>query len=141
MKVSLNVRSYRVSIAALALLAVVGPASSQQVRVNTLANLERGLWQLRDLETDAVRRESICLGSPKLLLQIEHRGKPCSHLLVSQDERSATVHYTCPASGYGQTLLKLETPRLAQIDTQGIVEGRPFSYRLQARRIGACQSR
>jgi hypothetical protein len=74
-------------------------------------------------------------------VQLEHRGRPCSHLLVSQDERSATVHYTCPASGYGHTVLKLETPRLAQIDTQGIVEGSPFSYRLQARRIGACRSR
>lgn len=123
------------------LWALAGPASSQQVRVNTLASLERGLWQLRDLETNAVRRQTICLGNPRLLLQIEHRGRPCSHLLVSQDERSATVHYTCPASGYGQTLLKLETPRLAQIDTQGIVDNRPFSYRLQARRIGACRAR
>ena len=137
----LNGTSYRVSIAALALLAVAGPASSQQVRVSTLANIERGLWQLRDLETDKVRPQTICLGNPRLILQTEHRGKPCSHLLVSQDERSATVHYTCPASGYGQTLLKLETPRLAQIHTQGIADGRPFSHRLQARRIGACRSR
>jgi hypothetical protein len=137
----LNGTSYRACIAALALLALAGPASSQQVRVNALATLERGLWQLRDLETDKVRPQTICLGSPRLLLQIEHRGRPCSHLLVSQDERSATVHYTCPASGYGQTLLKLETPRLAQIDTQGIADGRPFSYRLQARRVGSCAAR
>jgi hypothetical protein len=137
----LNGTSYRAGIAALALLALPGPASSQQVRVNMLASLERGLWQLRDLENEAARRQPICLGSPKLLLQIEHRGRPCSHLLVSQDERSATVHYTCPASGYGQTLLKLETPRLAQIDTQGIADGRPFSHRLQARRVGACPAR
>jgi hypothetical protein len=137
----LNGTSYRACIAALALLALAGPASSQQVRVNTLAQLERGLWQLRNLETNAVRPQPVCLGSPRLLLQTEHRGRPCSHLLVAQDERSATVHYTCPASGYGQTLLKLETPRLAQIDTQGIVDGRPFSYRLQARRIGSCPGR
>jgi hypothetical protein len=132
---------YRISVAALALLALTGPASSQQVRVNALASLERGLWQLRDLETDAVRRQPVCLGSPKLLLQLQHLGKPCSHLLVSQDERSATVRYTCPASDYGQTLLKLETPRLAQIQTQGIADGIPFSYRLQARRVGACPAR
>jgi hypothetical protein len=137
----LNGSLYRLSIAAIALLALTGPASSQRVRVNTLAELERGLWQLRDQESNAVRPQPICLGSPKLLLQIEHRGRPCSHLLVAQDERSATVHYTCPSSGYGQTLLKLETPRLAQIDTQGIVDGRPFSYRLEARRIGACGAR
>jgi hypothetical protein len=122
-------------------LALAGPASSQQVRVKALASLERGLWQLRDLETHAVRRQAVCLGSPKLLLQLEHPSKPCSHLLVSQDERSATVHYTCPASGYGQTLLKLETPRLAQVETQGIADGSPFSYRLEARHIGSCRTR
>ena len=109
--------------------------------MNVLFNLERGLWQLRDQESGAVRSPLLCLGSPKLLVQIEHRRRPCSHLLVAQDDRSATVHYTCPASGYGQTLLKLETPRLAQIDTQGIVDGQPFSYRLEARRIGACGTR
>ena len=134
----LNDSFYRACVAAVALIAVAGPASSQRVRVNVLADLERGLWQLRDLETDVLRPQPICLGSAKLLVQLQHQRRPCSHLLVAQDERSATVHYTCPASGYGQTLLKLETPRLAQIHTQGIVDGRPFSHRLQARRVGAC---
>jgi hypothetical protein len=138
--IRLNGSFRRACIAAVALLALAGPAPSQQVRVNVLAQLERGLWQLRDQETNAVRHPSICLGSAKLLLQVQHRGRPCSQLLVSQDERSATVHYTCPSSGYGQTLLKLETPRLAQIDTQGIADGSPFSYRLEARRVGACGS-
>jgi hypothetical protein len=108
--------------------------------VAALAKLQRGLWQLRDLEAEGVRRPPVCLGSAKNLVQLEHRGRPCSHLIVSQDERSATVHYTCPAAGFGQTQVKLETPRLAQIETQGIVEGAPFSYRLEARRVGECQT-
>jgi hypothetical protein len=134
-----NRNLYRASFAAVALLALAGPVSSQQPsRAAALTKLQRGLWQLRDVEADSVRRQPVCLGSPKLLLQLEHRGKPCSHLVVSQDERSATVHYTCPASDFGQTSLKLETPRLAQIETQGISGGTPFSYRLEARRVGAC---
>jgi hypothetical protein len=128
-------------VAAAALLALAAPVSSQQGRVAAVAKLQRGLWQLRDADTGAVRGAPICVGNPKSLFQIEHRGMPCSHLLVSQDERSATVHYTCPAAGFGQTLLKVETPRLAQIDTQGIVDGAPFAHRLEARYVGSCRAR
>lgn len=119
--------------------AFVSPVSSQRpTRPQVLAMLEPGLWELRDLDNRGIRHRSICLGDRNLLLQLQHRNSPCSRLVVAQDQRSVTVHYTCPANGYGQTLLKVETPRLAQVDTQGIVGNGPFSYRVQARRVGGC---
>ena len=123
-----------------ALFALAAPVSSQRTKgVAVLGNLEPGVWQLRALDGDRRERASLCLGDPNLLLQLEHRNAPCSRLIVNQDARSATVHYTCPAAGYGQTLLTVETPRLVKVDTQGIVGSRPFSYRVEARRIGDCQ--
>lgn len=122
-----------------AALALAWPASSQ--RPGTVAALQRvepGLWQLRDLD-GKVDLGRICLGNRSALLQLPHRNLPCSRLVVAQDALSATVHYTCPAGGFGQTSLKLETPRLLQITTQGIKDNAPFSYRLAARRVGACQ--
>lgn len=123
-----------------ALFILAMPVSSQRARgVAVLGKLEPGAWQLREVGGNRRAPASLCLGDPHLLLQLEHRNAPCSRLIVHQDDRSATVHYTCPAAGYGQTLLTVETPRLVKVDTQGIVGSRPFSYRLEARRVGDCR--
>ncbi len=123
-----------VSAAAAAGAAAVGAGAS----VSAVGKLEPGLWQLRDLDDAAAAQQSICIADPNLLLQLRHRGAACSRLVVSDEPRGAVVHYTCQTSGYGQTALRIETPRLAQIDTQGIVDNTPFGYRAEARRIGAC---
>ena len=124
-----------------ALFAIATPGSSQRANgVAVLEKLEPGLWQLRGLGDHRRADPPLCLGDPNLLLQLEHRNSPCSRLVVNQDARSATVHYTCPAAGYGQTLLIVETPRLVRVDTQGIIGNRPFSYRVEARRVGDCQA-
>ena len=123
------------------MLAFAWPAPSQRPgTVTALQKVEPGLWQLRDLDGDRGDRGRICLGNRGALLQLAHRNLPCSRLVVAQDQRSATVHYTCSAGGFGQTILTLETPRLLQVSTQGIKDNAPFSYRLQARRVGACTS-
>jgi hypothetical protein len=96
------------------------------------------LWQLRDLDQPQAAQQSICVADPTLLVQLRHRNAPCTRLVLSEDAAGAVFHYTCPASGYGQTALRIETPRLAQIDTQGIAGNRPFAYRAEARRVGTC---
>ena len=53
----------------------------------------------------------------------------CSRLVISDAANSATVRYTCPASGFGQTSLRVENSRLARIDTQGIADpGSPVAF-------------
>ena len=59
-------------------------------------------------------------------------------VVLSNDVKGATVHYTCPANGFGRTSVRVETPRLAKIDTQGIMGNAPFAYRAEARKVGAC---
>lgn len=131
----------RALLALAAAAAVAAPAVSQRAGgVNALAKLQPGLWQLRVLGGPTARPAPVCIGDPAVLTQLQHRNSPCSRLVVAQNEQGATVHYTCPAGGYGQTLLRVETPRLVQIDTQGIADNTPFAFRAEARFVGGCNA-
>jgi hypothetical protein len=116
-------------------LAVAGAAAE----LSALASLQPGLWEVRELgNAKAPPPRSICIADPALLLQLKHGQAACSRIVISDDARGATVHYTCPANGFGRTSLRVETPRLAKIDTQGIIGNAPFAYRAEIRYLGAC---
>lgn len=102
-----------------------------------LTRLETGQWELRGGSGNA-RITAICLGNPILLTQPRHGGAPCTRDVVAADTDSMTVNYTCPGLGRGRTTIRFETPRLVQIDSQGLDHGMPFALRAEARRIGAC---
>ena len=102
-----------------------------------LNRLEAGQWELRG-DTGNARIDSICLGNPILLTQPRHRGASCTRDVVAADADSMTVNYTCPGVGRGRTTLRFETPRLVQIDSQGLDRGMPFALRAVARRVGPC---
>lgn len=130
----------RAALALGAFMILAAPAATQRpARLSALARLEPGLWQLRDLDHGNAVLQNICLGNPDRLIQLRHRDAPCSRLVIANDSKGATVHYTCPAGGYGRTSVTVETPRLARIDTQGIADNAPFAFRAQARRVGACK--
>ena len=103
--------------------------------LEALTKLERGRWQLRDAGGEP---RSICLADPGALIQLEHEGISCEKEVVSSDKGGATIQYSCPGRGFGHTSIRVETPRLARVDTQGLVDGRPFSYRAEARKVGSC---
>ncbi len=117
---------------------VVGPALGlASGSLSALTQLERGRWQIVDLESGGVRH-SLCLGDPMQLVQLEHRGVACSRELIAANGSGGTVQYSCPGRGFGHTDVRVETPRLARVDAQGLRNGRPFAYRAEARRVGAC---
>ena len=101
-----------------------------------LAQVERGSWQLAGPSGAAIA--TVCLGDPLLLAQPQHGPQPCTREILSSDAHSVTVNYTCPGMGRGRTQLRVETPRLVQIDSQGLHYGAPFALRAQARKIGPC---
>ena len=118
------------------LLAVAAPVFAFALPdVEALSKLERGRWQLRGSDGEP---RSICLRDPAALIQLEHEGVSCKHEVVASEAGGATVQYSCPGRGYGHTGIRVETPRLARIDTQGLIDGRPFSYRVEARKVGTC---
>ena len=47
--------------------------------------------------------------------------------MVAADSDSMTVNYSCPGAGRGRTTIRFETPRLVQIDSQGLDHGAPFA--------------
>lgn len=132
----------RALIGSLALALAAAPSASQRpAPLSVLSRLEPGLWVLRD--RDGSRSlPSICLrGDRELVMQIQHGQAACTRLVIASDAKGATVHYTCPGAGFGRTSVRVETPRLLKIDSQGVHEGAPFAFRAEARRVGACAAR
>ena len=104
---------------------------------SAFGQLERGRWQIRDLDAD-VDRQSLCLGDPILLAQLEHQGPPCAREIIDSGPTGGTVRYTCRGRGFGHSTLRIETPRRVKIHTQGINGAQPFDFRAEARRVGDC---
>jgi hypothetical protein len=105
-----------------------------------LAPAAGGLWEVSRSANghDATR---ICVATPAALAQFEHRQKHCARTIVSDSGSETLISYNCPGGGFGQSKIKLITPRTLRIDTQGISENLPFHYQLHARRVGECTSR
>jgi len=123
----------------LAAAAAVAPVHALEAPgIEALAQLEPGMWRIRILDAPVDGRE-ICIGDPVRLAQIDHRGTPCAREIVESGPRGGTVRYTCRGRGFGHSILRVETPRLVRIHTQGINGPQPFSYRAEARRVGPCQ--
>jgi hypothetical protein len=103
---------------------------------DALATLESGKWLVKTAEAGSGR--TLCLGDPVQLVRLEHPNEECTVETLASDAGSRTAQYTCAGRGYGHTNIRVETPRLATIETQGLFDGRPFSYRATARKVGTC---
>lgn len=114
------------------------PTAPSSLRLTALSQVETGQWELRDKQQGG-RARSICLNDPVQLIQLRHPGRVCSRYVVTDVARHAVVTYQCSEVGQGRTDLRVETPRLVQIDTQGVADHAPFAANLEARRTGDCQ--
>lgn len=120
---------------ALLLVGTAGATAQRGPVLNALSGIERGQWQLKSPD-GAVR--GLCLGNPAAMLQIMHGNTQCEHFVMENTPRSATIRYTCPSHGHGRTTILVDTPRVVNIETQGVANGAPFSERFEARRVGTC---
>jgi|SoimicmetaTmtLPB_FD_contig_61_792926_length_691_multi_2_in_0_out_0_2 hypothetical protein len=98
-----------------------------------------GLWEVSKSATGA-NGEKLCVPQAVALSQWEHRKGQCTRAVLSSTETEAVIHYTCTGGGFGQSKIRVITPRSLRIETQGISDGFPFSYTLHARRVGDCPS-
>jgi hypothetical protein len=117
------------SAALIALAAAARPAVLTQARA--------GLWEISGVP-GATAPQRLCIADPLLLAQFEHRAASCTRVVIRDQPSFAEVHYTCSGGGFGRTTVGLITPRSLRIETQGISGNAPFSYVLQARRVGDC---
>lgn len=113
--------------------------SAQPGRMDALASLERGEWELRERQ-DGTATKRVCLGDPGQLLQPNHSGLQCKRFILENSAQQIAISYDCGRSGQGRTTLRVETSRLVQIDSQGVSGGSPFALTIEGRRVGACRS-
>lgn len=116
-----------------ALFAVPAFAQSSLAMLDTL---ERGGWELRFRDGAAPRK--VCVRSGRELIQLQHNESGCNRFVVEDGKSEVTVQYTCRGNGYGRTNIRKEGSNLVQIESQGIVDGRPFQFSAEARHTGRC---
>lgn len=116
-------------------LGVSAAGAQRQPAAGALGTLERGQWVLRSQEGQLRR---MCLGNPAMLVQVMHGGTQCEHVVVEGAPNATTIRYSCRGHGTGRSVIRVETPRLLTMETQGVANGAPFSEQFEARRVGAC---
>ncbi len=116
-----------------------GGSAPSSGRLTALRQLEKGQWELRERGARPVAGpQRICVGDPAQLLQVKHRDGGCSRFVVADTAQRTVVTYQCDGRGNGRTDLRVETPRLVQIDSQGVIDGAPFAVSIEGRRTGEC---
>lgn len=105
--------------------------------MQALRQLEPGEWEVRERVPGAAPRR-LCAADLQALLQLRHGRNICKPFIVSDAADALVVTYDCDGAGNGRTALRVETNRLAQIQTQGIADGAPFDMAFEARRVGLC---
>lgn len=128
-------RHWRAVIFTAAFGGIAVPANGQRAELGMLEHLDTGAWELR--ERGGVV-QNLCLENGRKLIQLRHPGPPCPGVVVDDKADEVTVQYTCKGRGYGRTHIRRESNGLVQIDSQGIVNGLPFSFSAEARKTGAC---
>ena len=114
---------------ALALIAAAQPSA--------LSQAQPGLWAISGAPgTSAPVRQ--CVAEIAALARFEHRAKNCTAKVLKDGNGSAAIDYTCGGAGFGHSEIDVITPRSLRISTQGISNGLPFNYVLQARRVDDC---
>ncbi len=123
----------------LGLAAICGPAApslAQGPQLQALDKLASGNWELRN-RSDGTRQH-VCVRNGRELIQLRHPQSGCNRVIVEDGSDRVDVQYTCQGHGYGRTQIRRETAVIAQIDSQGVLDGRPFQFSAEARRTGGC---
>jgi hypothetical protein len=96
-----------------------------------------GVWEVSGVPGAASPLRQ-CFADVTVLAQFEHRERLCPHRILNDQADSAVIDYSCGRLGFGHSKIDAITPRSLRIETQGVADNLPFSYVLQARRVGDC---
>lgn len=104
---------------------------------SVLTQAQPGVWEISGAPgaKTPVRQ---CVADIAALARFEHRARSCTARIIRDDGSSASIRYNCGGAGFGNSEIDVITPRSLRISTQGISDGLPFNYVLQARRIDDC---
>lgn len=103
----------------------------------TFAQAQAGLWEVSGAP-DARTPIRQCIADVSTLARFEHRASRCTSKILKNNGSSTSIEYSCGGAGFGHSDIQALTPRSLRISTQGISDGLPFNYVLQAHRIDDC---
>lgn len=129
----------RIRIFAISAVLAVAVAGAEAQKPGVLAAAAPGLWELSGVP-GAKTPVRECIAKLASLAQYEHRTRSCKATTLSDSDKVTVINYTCGANDFGRTSIKVITPRNLKIDTQGISDGLPFAYKIEARRVGECKA-
>lgn len=115
--------------------AAAGPTYGVEV-ASVLTSLKQGVWELR--QRGGTGSQRLCITDRAAFIQLKHPGRACDRITLEQNKSSIIVQYTCKGSGFGRTQLRMETPQLVQLETQGVADGFPYEFSAEARWVGEC---
>ena len=120
----------------LAALLVAIPFAAHAVELGMLDGLAKGTWNLRIRDDGSEQR----ITETAVAERQAHRHKQagCSRFVVRDEANEVVVQYTCRGNGYGRTSIRREGNGLVQVQSQGVIDGAPFSISGEARHNGAC---
>jgi hypothetical protein len=116
-------------------VAMLAPSLAQPPAA--LAEVQPGLWEISGTPGGAAPAR-LCIADVAAFTRFEHRAKSCSATVLKAAGSLTDIEYSCGPAGFGHSELTVVTPRSLRISTQGISDGLPFNYVLQARRVGDC---
>jgi hypothetical protein len=122
---------------AVLILSAAAAGQANAPALQALRGVERGQWELRERGAAGATKK-VCVADPISLIQVRHGATACSRFVIDNQAKRATVHYTCPGAGHGRTTIRVESPTLIHIESQGIASNAPFNLSYEARRTGAC---
>ena len=113
------------------------PAGGQDAQPGVLDQLHGGAWEIRH-RPPGKGTERICVRDGHGLIQLRHKHPNCEQRVIDNSAAEVAIQYTCRGHGYGLTRVRRETDQLIQIDSQGVLDGQPFSFSGEGRRVGDC---
>jgi len=126
-----------VRYATLMIVAGVLTAAAAAEAPPLLAQAQPGLWEISGAPgTNGPVHQ--CIADIGALARFEHRGKSCAANVLRSAGSTTAIEYTCGGAGFGHSEIQVLTPRSLRIGTQGISDGLPFNYVLQAHRLDDC---
>ena len=135
-----GVRFLRLGI--IAIVASVGAAAAMAPlqRINAMSRVLPGLWTIHALDKGESDVAPFCVTDTARLLQFRHPGATCSRFIIADTDRIATIQYSCAGAGWGRTSVRVISPEMLRLDTQGIAGKAPFALAAEAHRVGDCHS-
>lgn len=116
---------------------LAGAAVTAAAAPTALAGVGGGLWELDGLPGKKAAFQQ-CFSDPLKIAMVEHGSAKCTETVLGESGSTVRVSYQCAGGGFGSASIKTITPRSLRVEVQGIADGAPYGYVLQAHNVGPC---